>query len=226
MLDCWLLEKLELQERVPSAQTVGGYQRRLQPIREQWLIAPLSSALQCGAVNFTDHKTSEKLPHRNEPHRAWILQKRETVRSLAVFWDCTVTFALLLDFTAFSRSVVRPFLIFNASVCGALERVPVAQRPHCCWTAGIASDREMTAEKEKKRWVQRAVSNVLCCKQRTSCFCGAAATSGSLWNSNALLQLTPETLRCAQRRQERKVSCILSCWVWECCFLLILYRLL
>ncbi len=112
----------ELQERVLSARKVGGSQRRLQPIREQWLIAPLSSALQCGAVNFTDHKTSEKLPHRDEPHSAWILQKRETVRSLAVFWDCTVTFALLVDFTAFSLSVVRPFLFFNASVCGGLER--------------------------------------------------------------------------------------------------------
>ncbi len=113
---------LMLQERVLSVRKVGGSQPRLQPIREQWLIAPLSSALQCGAVNFTDHKTSEKLPHRDEPHSAWILQKRETVRSLAVFWDCTVTFALLVDFTAFSLSVVRPFLFFNASVCRSLER--------------------------------------------------------------------------------------------------------
>lgn len=118
MLDCWLLEKLELQERVLSAQTVGGYQRRLQPIREQWLIAPLSSALQCGAVNFTDHKTSEKLPHRDEPHRAWILEKRETVRSLAVFWDCTVTFALLLDFTAFSHQLCVLFCYLTRASAG------------------------------------------------------------------------------------------------------------
>lgn len=156
-----------------------------------WLLscqAPFSEKLR--SVNFTDLKTSEKLPHRNEPHRAWILQKWVTVRSLAVFWDCTVTFALLVDFIAFSRSIVRLFLLFNASVCGGLERVLFEQRSHCWRTAGITRRREMTAEKEKKRWVERAVSNIPCvllrCKLlRSVQVYGAEATSGSLCETQA-----------------------------------------
>lgn len=172
----------ELQERVLSAQNVGGSQRRLQPIREQWLIARLSSALQCGAVNFTDHNTSENLPHRDEPHSAWIWQKRETVRSLAVFWDCTVTFALLVDFTAFSLSVVRYLTRASAGVWSR-ERTAV----------------ELRESRGTERWQRR--------RRRRGEFCGlwvlfSVVNSAlrvlveqqvDLWNSNALQQLASTT---------------------------------